>query len=1412
MAKQPAKCSNCGSPLEQAPAVGGSTLCAKCRTWLEGPGRDQAAPNSESPTEPIPPPHTHDPLIGQTLGEFEIVGLAGRGGMGAVYKARQPSLDRFVAIKVLPQHMATDANFVERFRREARAAAAVRHPNIIEIHAVGTSRGHQYIAMEFIEGETLGDVLEREGKLSADRALAMLKQVASALARAHAAGILHRDIKPSNILIDATGWAKVADFGLAKQADTDVNITIAGRPLGTPLYIPPEAARGQRLDERSDLYSLGVTFYQVLAGRPPFLGTTSAELILKHAEQQAVPLADLVPDTPPELCDIIHRLLRKEPADRTQSADELLEALDAAREGGASLPVSGKPGTGVPPATATPSTAPPQPPGRVGTRPARREPGREGTGAIEFRITVSRRSGEGYPLLITAPFAHGDPTGTLRLDVDSPEIRDKLSSIRDNRASDQLFRDFGALLFRRLLPGDLATTFELNWQEAERAGKAGGTPVPDLPDAGKLAPPSRAAGGLRIMLQILAEELQGLPWETLYHPVQGMEELLCVSRRSPLSRYVDATVPPSLKVALPLRILVCVAEPRDLPAAGGEAEVGAIHKALEALSGRGLVEMCLVRNTQRDPLRRALDEFRPHLFHFVGHGVRNGSVSHLALERADGTTDLLSADLLLDLLGRPGSVRAAVLNACKSDAIALALARRGMAAVGMQHAFRSEAAVCLCRSLYEALASGAPFDAAVNGARFAVRLECGADRRDWCVPVAFLPGGCARLFDIETSVRPVKVRSTPPGARVYLDDKDTGHTTPHTFEADSEIDDDKPHRITIRKSGYDDAAPQVVRRAHGSAPVFVDFVLERTSGHVGIGAGLPNAKPLAVGSGHGGRRPPGASVAEGEVGPVALPSGGRHSSRGTRVAGVGKREWGILAVLVAAIAVVYAIVALAPAPKGPTRDDAEMVTIQGTKLFRGSWDDSVTVRLIREHGLDDTDDLLDTPEREVDVKTFLIDKYEVTNAQYRAFLEHVKRMGDASVRHPKQPRKKDHTPQFWDKRQVNGADQPVVGVDWYDAFAYAKWAKKRLPTDDEWELAARGKQKLLYPWGNTFSQKQFGESAGQRSGPRAVHTLPVARSDAPIGMSNNAAEWTASPYPGRPGRTVCRGGSWALGHGDVYALTFKRVGATPAVSTRFLGFRCARDVGAGAVPADMMRIEGGRVRLGGEDTPILRLMRKHKGVIKNLAESFLSAKPTVASLPAFRIDKCEVSNARYRKFLDHVRKHGDAEFRHPDQPPGKSHTPKYWDDQQFNRPAQPVVGVDWYDAHAFAHWAGKRLPTGDEWELAARGTTKNLYPWGDTFDKSRCACAEAKTDGPAPVNSYPNGSSPLGVLNLAGNVMEWTADLYDDSGDKSRALRGGAWTTRCELHGVAYLRNLGAAPTVRKNIIGFRCVADAGPK
>ena len=276
-------------------------------------------------------------LVGKTIGSYQIISEIGRGGMAMVYKAYHPTLERYVALKVLPPQFAFDTDFVKRFLLEARAAARLKHPNIVTIYDVGEQNGLYYIVMELVEGGSLAQLIQREGQLAPARAANILAQVASALDYAHALGFVHRDVKPSNILIGANDHATLTDFGIVKAAE-GTRVTRTGTMMGTPEYMSPEQIRGQPVDGRADIYALGIVCYEMLAGRVPFAGDTARVLYGQ------------VHETPPPLA-INSRALRtveqalagalaKDPHQRYARASDFSNALNRVASGIAPLPAS----------------------------------------------------------------------------------------------------------------------------------------------------------------------------------------------------------------------------------------------------------------------------------------------------------------------------------------------------------------------------------------------------------------------------------------------------------------------------------------------------------------------------------------------------------------------------------------------------------------------------------------------------------------------------------------------------------------------------------------------------------------------------------------------------------------------------------------------------------------------------------------------------------------------------------------------------------------------------------------------------------------------------------------------------------------------------------------------------------------
>ncbi|MDX2176965.1 MAG: serine/threonine-protein kinase [Candidatus Sumerlaeia bacterium] len=355
------------APTHQLPgavavtAVAAATGVAKSMPLPPMGSSDSVPMESESPTMPTPAaqgqrrsttdsakaaPGKMD-LTGETISGYRITKKLGAGGMGAVFLARQLSLDRDVAIKVLPSQMAENPELMARFTREALSAAQLAHHNIIQVFDVGCDGGVHFIAMEFVRGKSLRDLIKNDGKLNFDDAAAYVLQAARGLLFAHQRGIIHRDIKPDNLMLSDLGIVKVADMGLAKMTgqaegggprfsfedrrlmEAAGDLTMADVAMGTPAYMPPEQARdASTADHRADQYSLGCTLYYLCAGKTPYEGKTAFELITKHLKEPLRPLETLVNGVPPALSAIISRMLQKNPEDRYASLDEVIRALE----------------------------------------------------------------------------------------------------------------------------------------------------------------------------------------------------------------------------------------------------------------------------------------------------------------------------------------------------------------------------------------------------------------------------------------------------------------------------------------------------------------------------------------------------------------------------------------------------------------------------------------------------------------------------------------------------------------------------------------------------------------------------------------------------------------------------------------------------------------------------------------------------------------------------------------------------------------------------------------------------------------------------------------------------------------------------------------------------------------------------
>ncbi|MFN2416977.1 MAG: protein kinase [Pyrinomonadaceae bacterium] len=334
-------CPNCHEPLRE-----GALFCTRCgaKTAYGGATTEsvETAGRKVGVTTSGGDPAAADPLVGRVLdGKYEIVSPLGTGGMGAVYRARRVHIGDEVAVKILHQRLTSDEKLVERFRREARAAAQLHHPQVVTIHDYGEGRGADgfaYIVMELVRGESLRELLRREGRLDARRAVSLMRDVCAGVGAAHRRGIVHRDIKPDNIIVTPADEdrpaesVKVVDFGIAKLRDMAAEtstLTEAGTMVGTLFYMSPEQCKGEPLDSRADVYSLGAMLHEMLAGAPPFTASSMTSLVIKHVSAPPPPLpADV--DVPPALRAAVTRALAKEPDERPRDATEFAREIQAA--------------------------------------------------------------------------------------------------------------------------------------------------------------------------------------------------------------------------------------------------------------------------------------------------------------------------------------------------------------------------------------------------------------------------------------------------------------------------------------------------------------------------------------------------------------------------------------------------------------------------------------------------------------------------------------------------------------------------------------------------------------------------------------------------------------------------------------------------------------------------------------------------------------------------------------------------------------------------------------------------------------------------------------------------------------------------------------------------------------------------
>lgn len=350
-------CRTCHTPLPlDVKSAGGTGLPEKpdvdklvgeiqdlMTSQMAAPEKAPAPPSPPSSASPSPSPSqtsgapssvtrtaARDPWIGKELGGYRVIEVVGRGGMGVVYKAEDVNLGRIVALKMVTAELSENPQMIERFKHEARAQARLSHSGIATVYAFKQEAGESFLVMEFLQGESLRSLMNRSGILPVSETVRIAEQVLSAIGYAHKMGVIHRDLKPANVVILPDGTAKVMDFGIAKVRDAQSHLTVTGSLVGTLRYMAPEQIKGLEIDHRVDLYALGISFYEMLAGRPPFEAKTDFDLMQAHLQQVPTPPSHFNPAVPAPLDKAVLKALAKDAKGRYQNAEEFARALSAA--------------------------------------------------------------------------------------------------------------------------------------------------------------------------------------------------------------------------------------------------------------------------------------------------------------------------------------------------------------------------------------------------------------------------------------------------------------------------------------------------------------------------------------------------------------------------------------------------------------------------------------------------------------------------------------------------------------------------------------------------------------------------------------------------------------------------------------------------------------------------------------------------------------------------------------------------------------------------------------------------------------------------------------------------------------------------------------------------------------------------
>jgi serine/threonine protein kinase/formylglycine-generating enzyme required for sulfatase activity len=1477
-------------------------------------------------------------MIGREIDGVRVATRLGEGGMGVVYRGVRVKDGTDVALKFLRRESSADGRFQERFEREARILSALDHENILRIFGWGRLEdGTVYILMEFVDGCSLSDVLDRKGKLPLADALGIARATARALASAAKSSVIHRDVKPDNILLGRGGAVKLADFGLAKDTSENRKVTLTGQVIGTPAYMSPEQGLGEPADHRSDIYSLGVTLYTMLAGRRPFFGATPLEVVLQHVNTPPPDLRELAPGLPDGVYALVARMMAKKPEDRFDSVAQVADALDrllATLEGGTStittiieqtaaeIRTAAGPGeapTRVAPPDATPATATPGPEVIAGKYEVKAELGKGGMGAVF--LVRHRTLNQDFALKVLNPFLASDEAFRQRFmreaKAASAFVHKHAIQIRDfgedgprlfmtmdycaGRTLEAILAELGAISERR------AAAIAHQMLSALKEAHAAGLIHRDLKPSNVMIEDREGKDFVRILdFGVAKLGGHGEAGVSGTHPLTGpgavMGTVEYMSPEQAVGAKLDAR---SDLYSLATILFEAVSGKLPIPGENPQRRMfNLVTSPPDPLSrhvkgvSKGF-ERLLMRNLSKDPAGRcaSAEEFLAEL------ELLSADLKSSVAIRRKGLPAWLQVSLMLLLLAVGTAVLLALWNPFRKDVPPIPNYSPGPTAAEREARMREDA-----KAHGEAVAAGDWAKARELAFALQGRARDAGERAKWEDARELAEATLKRADGLIASARALDAKGDWLKALPAFE----------AFAAEFPLGDagsESARRAKALRARLETFRGLIVRTEPEGAQVFLDGDLAGlapcaieniAAGRRMVAIELEGYYPVTrtIEWVAGGRQELREPLRAGEFGEIFVVSATEErlavkymgSFAGTTPCKIAKAEAGDRSVEVTdAAGTAYAV------PARVKKGETTLVGVDFPRLAAAEADawKSLPRGATAAETLEIHRRFLESypaGRRAVECRTVVED----LAAEEAAF----RRCGDRGTREERlrvcttyRARYGDRSyPLGWHREDVAAVEAAVRAEIEDEAFARiaaaAEFETRKQACREFLErhpasaraaqvreaLAALNEEEALHAslrqepvfWKKVVHARDYlgkfpsgswaaevrAELEGLLAREQQAADAVAAEADPEAALARDKAY--SEQFSGGPNADRVRDRARAAeDEHRIFQKSAESVAGCAEYLSRYpQGWYCARveervrtfawpaadNQGLGydgPLPAGLRRAERiGEYECGADGSVMVYVPKGFFPMGSDDWRGKPSDRPQVMVwLGGYFLDKYEVSNRQYAAFLEWMAKASDPHrFCRPDEPKGKDHVPRFWKEVRWNHPDLPVVGVDWYDAAAYARWAGKRLPTEAQWEKAASSDTrsykKHRWPWGDERpDPAFCRFAAETDDGaPGTVTSLPRGASPVGAFHMAGNVSEWCLDAFEEDflsrlaeaaadsrwagnpvNEKSAAahsIRGGSWAD--EERNVVSTRRRGFEGD--SNRVGFRCALWLDPK